>query len=53
MRFSTGTALALASIASALTLPPMTKRQAMDIDPVILQYALTVSILPVTFASIH
>jgi hypothetical protein len=53
MRFSTGTALALTSIASAMTLPPMTKRQAMDIDPVVLQYALTVSILSVSSSGIH
>lgn len=53
MRFSTGTVLALTSIASAIALPPMTKRQAMDIDPVILQYALTVSIIPMNLSNIH
>ncbi|TVY48613.1 Protein rds1 [Lachnellula occidentalis] len=51
MRFSTISSLALTSImgVSALALPPMTKRQAMDIDPVILQYALTLEHLENVF----
>lgn len=43
MRFSTTAVLALTSIIGASALPAMTKRQAMDIDPAILQFALTVS----------
>jgi hypothetical protein len=43
MRFSTITALALTSVLGASAMPTMTKRQAMDIDPIILQFALTVS----------
>ncbi|TVY13971.1 Protein rds1 [Lachnellula arida] len=51
MRFSTISCMALTSImgVSALALPPMTKRQAMDIDPVILQYALTLEHLENAF----
>jgi hypothetical protein len=42
MRFSTISAVALATVASAR--PSIVKKQAaMDIDPVILQYAVTVS----------
>jgi hypothetical protein len=43
MRFSTIAALVLTSIFGASALPAMTQRQAMDIDPDILQFALTVS----------
>jgi len=43
MHFSTAAALALTSVIGSSALPLTSRQESADIDPVILQYALTVS----------